>query len=182
MSTNPYAPPTAAVADIPVEQAPEPPFFAVSVSKLAVMSVCTMGLYQIYWFYRNWRSIKERDRSRIMPPLRSFFGILYCYPCFRRIRRETTEANLASFAAGPLATGWIISQLVSLSPSWIWLIWIPNFVFFIPVQKAANQLNAQVVPSHDRNDSITAANWAWIVVGGLLFLLALVGTFLDPEM
>lgn len=181
MSTNPYAPPNATVADIPVEQSPEPPFFAVSVFKFAVMSLCTLGLYQIYWFYRNWRSIKGRDGSNISPPLRSIFSIFYCYPCFDRIRREMSEEDMPKIAAGPLASGWIIAQLVSQLPGPLWLISLPAFVFFIPVQRAANQVNARVLPSHDPNESFTGANWAWILVGGSLLLLAVVGTFLAPE-
>jgi hypothetical protein len=181
MSTNPYAPPTAIVADIPVEQSPEPPFFAVSVFKLTVMSVCTLGLYQIYWFYRNWRSIRERDRSKILPPLRSIFAIFYCYPCFRRIRRESSEPYRSTLAAGPLAGGWIIVQLISQIPV-LGLVSLMSFVFLIPVQRAVNQLNAEVVPSHDRNEVLTPANWGWIIVGSIFLLLAIVGTFLTPEM
>src|SRR6266571_6685632 len=33
---------------------PQASFFVVSPAKLAIMSVATLGLYQIYWFYRNW--------------------------------------------------------------------------------------------------------------------------------
>jgi hypothetical protein len=81
MSTNPYAPPNAVVADIPVADVThEAPLFAVSAFKLVIMSVFTLGLYQIYWFYRNWTCIKERDRSRILPALRSIFGIIYHDP------------------------------------------------------------------------------------------------------
>ena len=55
MSVNPYAPPTAVVADqaIPSDVGTEPPFFAVPVTKLVVMSLCTFSGYEIYWFYRQ---------------------------------------------------------------------------------------------------------------------------------
>jgi hypothetical protein len=41
----------AAVADIaPADDvATEPPFFAVSVTKLAVMCICTFTVYEVYW-------------------------------------------------------------------------------------------------------------------------------------
>jgi hypothetical protein len=57
MSTNPYAPPAADVADIapPEEAAAESPFFAVSVIKLTVMSLCTFTLHDVYWFYTRWQ-------------------------------------------------------------------------------------------------------------------------------
>jgi len=72
MMTNPYAPPVAEVRDvIAVETlASDPPFFAVSVLKLFVMCVCTFGIYQFYWFYKNWQRIAERDRETVWPLIR----------------------------------------------------------------------------------------------------------------
>jgi hypothetical protein len=48
----------------------------------------------------------------------------------------------------------------------------------VPVQAAANTVNAAVAPAHDRSSRFTAWNWVTIVLGGLLFLLSLVGSFL----
>jgi hypothetical protein len=31
-----------------------PMYFPVSRLKLAVMSTCTLGIYELYWFYKNW--------------------------------------------------------------------------------------------------------------------------------
>ena len=36
-------------------------FFPVSVSKLVLMYMVTLGLYQLYWFYKNWMVIRERE-------------------------------------------------------------------------------------------------------------------------
>jgi hypothetical protein len=41
------------------------PYFAVSLLKLTVMSVCTFGIYELYWFYKNWRLIMEREKIDI---------------------------------------------------------------------------------------------------------------------
>jgi hypothetical protein len=70
VNTNPYAPPTAAVADVEIPATPraEPPFFVVSTRKLVIMCLCTMGLYELYWFYSQWRRIKNRERTDISPP------------------------------------------------------------------------------------------------------------------
>src|SRR5262245_18132559 len=47
MSGNPYAPPTAVVADVTpgLDTSVETPFFAVSPLKLAIMSICTLNFY-----------------------------------------------------------------------------------------------------------------------------------------
>jgi len=45
--------------DFPVEggstaTAQRPYFFTPSTLKFVLMSVCTFGIYELYWFYKNW--------------------------------------------------------------------------------------------------------------------------------
>jgi hypothetical protein len=54
-----------------------PIYFPVSITKLVVMSLFTCGLYQILWFYKNWRLIKNREHSDIMPVWRSIFPVFF---------------------------------------------------------------------------------------------------------
>ena len=64
------------VDENPAPSTTVPPFFTASVLKLIVMSVCTMGIYQLYWFYKNWKLIKDRTGQKIRPFWRAFF-LLY---------------------------------------------------------------------------------------------------------
>src|SRR5258708_1698326 len=48
-------------------QTGEPLFFSVSLLKLLVMSTVTLGLYDLYWFYKNWTFVKERTARDISP-------------------------------------------------------------------------------------------------------------------
>ena len=41
------------------------PMFSVSQGKLAVMSVCTMGIYEWYWFLKQWDGERKREREDI---------------------------------------------------------------------------------------------------------------------
>jgi len=66
----------------------ETPFFAVSLVKLVVLSLCTLGVYQWYWFYQNWRLIKDWERLHISPFWRTFWGYFFCHACFTRIREH----------------------------------------------------------------------------------------------
>ena len=184
MSTNPYAPPVAVVADItPLDEvAAETPFFAVSVTKLAVMSVCTFSVYDVYWFYKNWERIAERERMNVWPLLRAVFAILYCYPCFARMRDDERASQLDSrLYALPLAIGFIVTSLTWRLPDpWNWIS-LSSFLFLLPVQSYVNRLNALANPSHDRNARFRGENWAAVVIGGGLMLLAIAGIFVDPE-
>ncbi|GEM_PF-5201583 len=40
---------------------------ALDVGKLVVLSMLTMGAYNVYWMYRNWKHIKEVTNKRIRP-------------------------------------------------------------------------------------------------------------------
>ena len=184
MSTNPYAPPIAVVADItPLEVAAvEPPFFAVSVTKLTLMTVCTFNLYEVYWFYKTWQRIAERERASLWPLGRAIFAVFYCYPCFARIRDHESAGELGSrLYALPLAIGFIATSVTWRLPDpWDWIS-LSSFLFMLPIQSYANKLNALASPSHDRNSRFSGWNWAAVVIGGGLILLALAGVFLDPE-
>jgi hypothetical protein len=184
MSTNPYAPPTAAVADItpPDELAAQPPFFAVSLAKLAVMSVCTFNLYDVYWFYKNWQQISDREQENVWPLMRAIFAVFYCYPCFARMRDYEGASQLDSrLSALPLAIGFMVTTVTWRLPEpWNWIT-MSSFLFLLPVQHYANRVNALATPSHDRNSRFRGWNWVAVVVGGAFVLLAIAGMFVDPE-
>jgi hypothetical protein len=183
MSLNPYAPPMAAVADIApaADVATEPPFFAVSVTKLAVMCICTFTVYEVYWFYKHWQRISEREREPIWPLMRAIFAILYCYPCFARMRdHEGAIESGSRLYAGPLAVAFIVTTLTWRLPEPYDWISMASFVATLPVQYHVNKLNALASPAHNRNSRFTGWNWVAVVVGGGLLLLAIAGEFLVP--
>jgi len=57
----------------------KPIFSPVSKTKLAVMSICTLGMYDLYWFYKNWGLVKDRNNLEIKPFWRAFFAFFYCH-------------------------------------------------------------------------------------------------------
>jgi hypothetical protein len=50
-------------------------FYSVSTSKLKNLYLFTLGLYSIYWFYKNWKLQQPFISKRISPTLRSIFPI-----------------------------------------------------------------------------------------------------------
>ena len=61
-------------------------YFTVSQSKLVIMSLCTLGLYEIYWFYRNWDAIKKSEGSDINALLYGVFRVITVFALFKRIK------------------------------------------------------------------------------------------------
>ncbi|WP_157691774.1 hypothetical protein [Noviherbaspirillum autotrophicum] len=159
----------------------EPPFFAVSLVKLTVMSVCTAGFYELYWYYRNWQRIRQREGSHIMPFWRAFFSLFFCYSCFARIRDYGKETGMPMrVPAALLAAGWTVTTMLWKLPDPYWWASSLAVVFLLPAQAQANRLNAIACPGHQRNARLSAWNWLVVALGGSFTVLALIGTFV-PE-
>ena len=155
---------------IHAEPTPAPPlttrsrvsYFPVSLVKLVLMHFCTLGAYQYYWFYENWRVIKERESFDILPFWRTCFAVLYCFPLFGQIERSGRLLHLRqSISSFVLAGGWVLATVLSMLPDPYWLISFLSVVFLVPVQQQINRVNEQVAPGHDPNKRFTA----WNIVG-----------------
>jgi hypothetical protein len=184
MDQNPYAPPRSLVVDPPAQAAAAavPPLFAVSVLKLVVMSFFTLGLYEIWWCYKQWAAIRRHEHSDILPAARAIFGVLFCWSLFRRIEKLGIEEKVPDAPpAGFLAVAWIIVTLCWRLPDPVWIVSMAAPLFMLPMQSYANRINARLAPDHDRNARFGWANIAWIVVGGIVLALAMIGLFMpDP--
>jgi uncharacterized membrane protein len=165
----------------PAEAAAQP-YPSVSLAKFTVLWFCSLGLYGIYWFYMQWQAIKERERLDIIPALRAIFQIFFCYSLFDRVNAHARTLGLGpGIAAGPLAAGFIVLSLLWRLPDPYWLVSMLSFLFLLPAQHLINRINASVAPQQPLNDRFSTANVVLIVVGGMLWALALFGTFVDPE-
>ena len=188
MSTNPYAPPKAHVADVaPAALAATPAFFPVSRRKLIVMSTLTFTLYQLVWFYKNWALVRARGEP-VLPLARAIFAVFFAYGLFDRIRRRNDSA--ARLEAGWLAAAWIgltivgnlLDRFVGSEPTAgvlavSMVIGLASVLPLLPVQSAVEAINRAEAPEHDPNDRFTAWNWLWIVIGALLMGATVLGLF-----
>lgn len=183
MTRIPVAPPTSEVALddalASIHADVSPPFVAVSITKLVVMSLCTFGLYEVWWFYRNWRLARERGVD-VWPVPRALFAVFFVYALFRAIRDypDAFAPREDRFPAGPLAFGWIVVSLLYRLPDPYWLVSFCAVVFLVPVQMTANRINLAFAPRHDRNARFTVLNWLVIVIGAVVLALTVIGAFM----
>ncbi|MAS64067.1 MAG: hypothetical protein CL815_02440 [Coraliomargarita sp.] len=156
-----------------------PLYFPVSPLKLIVMSVCTGGIYELYWFYKNWGLIKERENVDIMPFWRAFFSYFFCYSLFKKFHSTTIDSPLEkSISPVLLSTGWVVVSMLWKLPEPYWLISYSSVLFLLPAQAMANEINSIVAPNHDRNRKFTSFNIFGVIIGSLFFFLILLGTFI----
>lgn len=195
MSDSIYAPPE---ADVTAPAGDEPRYYIVAPFKFILLSVLTFTLYFVYWFYKNWQRIKIDDNDDIWPPARAFFYIFFTHSLFTDVQeRFKTLGRKWDWQPGLLATLFIIVTLVgniidrfipydtypllsSLLPLGSTL--LATFLL-LPAQKAINAVCGD--DAGNSNSKLTVANWVWMVLGGIFWLLILIGTYamiVDPTL
>ncbi len=181
LSLNPYAAPEAHLVDQDPDGIGEPAYFPVGIPKLALMCLATFGLYEIYWFYRNWKAVERTHNVRLIAPLRALFYPVTAYFLFQRIAAESQRLGIgSSLQIGALAIGvFVIASLARLPDPW-WLLALLSFLPLIPIQLVVNEINQRVAPAAPENSSFGAANIIALVLGGLLMVLVIIGTVVDP--
>lgn len=133
-----------------------PVWFAVGPAKLIVMSLATVGLYQVYWFYQHWRRVRESGED-IWPLPRSIFGVIFSYSLFRRVLPPAAGAGMLAVAYGALC---ISSNL----PTPYTLIALASVLPLVPVQRVANAAAERDFPNDDPNRRLTGLNWLAVAV------------------
>ena len=95
-NNNPYAAPMSAspTAD-GVEHGDTVRYFPTGRTKLVVMSVLTANLYQIYWFYKNWRYIRDTTGKSI-PWLYALLSQLSGFSLFKYVRDTAKSEDIPS--------------------------------------------------------------------------------------
>ena len=177
-ATNPYESPRSALE---VDGAPtsSPYFFTTSTLKLSLMSICTLGIYELYWFYKNWVLVKERTGQNIMPFWRAFFAPLWAYSCFRHIKTSAQECEIEeSLPIGLLAIIYFLFHALWRLPDPFWLVSYLSFLLILPANSVALSINRNLQSDFENNDGFSGWNWVGLILGGVMFLLTLAGTFM----
>jgi hypothetical protein len=151
--------------------------FPVATHKFMVLSICTFGLYEMYWSYQNWLRL-ERPKERISPLWRAIFAPIWSFALFGRIKERAGNDGIpVEWNPNILAAIYLVLALLFRLPDPWWLLVYLRFVPMIPVQQTAQRHNIRISFANTRNASYTTRNVITIVVGGTLFVLAVVGAF-----
>ena len=66
----------------------------VSPLKLGVLSILTLGLYELYWFYKNWKLARDEGGAKVRPFWRAIFAIFFAPSLFVRIHNSAKAIGL----------------------------------------------------------------------------------------
>ncbi|MSU74605.1 zinc ribbon domain-containing protein [Candidatus Kaiserbacteria bacterium] len=167
-------------------------YFSISIGRLMLFSVLTWGLYEIYWFYRNWAAVKKTELPNIWPVARGIFAIFFCHDLFKRVLQTAKSNGYAeTYSAQWLATGYVVMLIVgnvwgrteSLgSLDLLIMVFMLGVtpLFLLPVQRAINFNNKKLGLAPAEATKFSGGEVVLIVLGCLFMTLSVWGILL-PE-
>ncbi|GAA5442924.1 hypothetical protein Misp06_01100 [Microbulbifer sp. NBRC 101763] len=188
MDTNIYSAPE---AELHTEFTEEFDFYVVSSAKFWVMNLGTMGLYSVYWFYRQWREYKRASGESLWPVMRAIFSIFFTHSLFIKIQSHLEEAEIeykwrpklmAAIYIVLAILGSIIDRISYLSDEFSLIDIFSPALLPLTVwplfegQKAANTLSGDI--SGKVNAKLTPLNFLWLGVGALLWAIVVFGAYI----
>jgi len=131
-------------------------FLYIPTARLALLSIVSGHLYEVYWMYKNWSALKEKRGLPVRPFWRAVFGVFFCSSLLEKIHADSDLRKYAEpgFSSKKLAAGWItmiiLSNLLSRLPG-VWGLAlsaaIPSWLCLLPVQNYVNEATRKRSPA-----------------------------------
>ena len=163
-------------------------YFVVSNKKLIFLSICTFDLYLVYWFYKNWKIVAVKGKEKNTPWAYALFSGLTSYGLFNRILLNAeAKGYVKKQTAGTLAALYIICIIAGrfyekLPGGWnsgvLFIVSCFTFVPILYIQDAIRFINTKIDPESKEQMKFHPFEIFLLVVGGGIFLLAVIGSFI----
>ena len=164
-------------------------YFSIPPKRLALLSILTFGIYEIYWFAKNWSAVKKAEQKKISPIGRGIFAVFYCHEFFKKVLQSAKQNGYnKTYSPGWLATfyisvllignalGRIENTTIELDIIWL-LIASSSFIPLVIVQKAINFNNSKIVQNFNESKKFTGGEIILTILSIIVFGLFLLGTF-----
>jgi len=153
------------------------PYFPVARHKLIVMSLSTLSLYQLYWFYRNYQRIGSGSVF-----WRAVAAPLTARGLFAHVSADAQSRFVAvSWSSAGLAAIYLALSLICFVEYPWWTLALASVLALVPVHATMEAINRTVAPHGERNDAYSVADAVIIVLGIALTIVALYLTRREQE-
>ncbi len=148
--------------------------------KFILLSVITFGIYELVWFYRNWKILKNEQNLKITPLLRTIFSTIFAWSFASYLKKFLNEKNIA-FNYSPILiwASYFVFRILWKLPDPYSLLSYLTFISMIPLVKSMNTYWI----SQEQNLSPKKFSW-WqiilIIIWIIMFMLIVFASFL-PE-
>jgi len=169
----------AAELDPEIEKGNANNFYVVGLWKVTFLYLLTLGIYSIYWFYRNWKIQKQRYNLEAIPVLRGIFQIFFTHSLCsavddqiqdRKIEYTWHPQTIATLYVIALIADSIFDRMLGEQATDFLISYIPLLVSVIPMLLMQRAINiAEGDPKGQSNSSLTPFNILWALPGILLY-------------
>lgn len=167
------------------EYAGRPPSDIQPVWHFVLLSAATLGVYEIYWFYRNWKQLKAYKNLDISPAFRAIgllvpvYGQVLAYEQLRDIRNFTEEVVVGKlYSPGLTLFGWLALTVLWALPHPLWFLGLLSVWPLASVQGALNSYWKKEWPGIIERTEFLPGEVALLVTGGTLLIFLLSGLFI----
>jgi hypothetical protein len=182
MQEDIYASPSSNLEDVDSSQF-QSEFYVVSKNKFYALYLLTLGLYGIYWHYKNWSINKEKNNDDTWPVMRGLFSIFFTHALFEIVDMKIKDQEKEyKWNPGTVATIVVILNIAinvfdRLSMKNIWspysdilsVVLLP--LLAISTHKAQQAINIACNDiSGEANSNFTMWNFLWMFIGGVLIV------------
>ncbi len=158
------------------------PFVSVPLARFVLMSLVTFSLYEVWWFYANWKRVKDRTGDDIWPVWRALFAPLFCYQLVQTVRSTAEKVSVpVSLSAGAIALSYLAILVAGerLPDPWFW-VGALSFAPLVPVVLQIENLHQTVYPGLASHAPFGKGHVVTLLVGLPIVGLVLVGTTMPP--
>jgi len=154
-----------------------------SSNQFMILSIVSFGLYPIWWSYKAWDFFRETEGADVMPAARALFNWIFLSSLLKRIKDfSIRNGDRDRYSPGLLHLGYLVLIFAGYLPEPYLLISILNALIFIQPLKALNfgKINSQEIATKEKT-SFNTRQWVLIILGSLLWILAIVGTLFGEQ-
>lgn len=151
------------------------------------MSAATLGLYEIYWFYRNWRQLGAYKELDILPGWRTaglfvpIYGQYLAYDLFRNIRDLAKALGVdKSYSPGLILFGWLTLIALWFLPHPLWFFGLLSVWPLVAVHKVLNSYWQKTQPGLAEKLEFAREEKFLLLLGGILLFFVFSKVFV-PE-
>jgi len=150
-------------------------YYTATPAKFILLSLCSFGVYQFYWFHRNWKLYKTRTARRIMPAWRAAFAPLWAYASFKDITSQARDRGIQHNLHPVVSAAiYIVLLLCWKLPDPYALISALSFAPMLGMNNLARATNRAAARDFQENRRLGFRHWLLIFFGGLCFLFTVV--------
>jgi hypothetical protein len=149
---------------------------------LVLLSVLTLGVYEVYWFWRNWRDLRDNAGVDVSPGWRTvglFLPVVNVAMVYQQLRVVSDAAASRGLTPSysPLAVTAAFFAL-AFAGNWtlVWMVSLLNVLPLVPVQQTLNRLWQLEQPGAPLRERFAPHEMAAMFAGAAATATALLAT------